>query len=92
MIHLRKSFVKFYLTFIIISFLIFACNSPVESDTINSSQDLNKTLATMEIEDLSPAEQEGLLFMREEEKLARDVYITLYEKWNLRIFNNISQS
>ncbi len=30
--------------------------------------------------------------MREEEKLARDVYITLYEKWNLRTFTNISKA
>lgn len=31
---------------------------------------------------------EGLLYMREEEKLARDVYIALYEKWGLRTFLN----
>ena len=30
--------------------------------------------------------------MREEEKLARDVYITLYSKWSVNIFNNISSS
>jgi hypothetical protein len=30
--------------------------------------------------------------MREEEKLAHDVYITLYEQWGLSIFNNISKS
>ncbi|NPA36491.1 MAG: DUF2202 domain-containing protein [Chlorobi bacterium] len=30
--------------------------------------------------------------MREEEKLARDVYVTLAEKWGLRVFSNISRS
>ena len=30
--------------------------------------------------------------MREEEKLAHDVYVTLFEKWGLPIFQNISQS
>jgi len=35
---------------------------------------------------------EGLLYMREEEKLARDVYIALYEKWGLRTFLNIAES
>ena len=30
--------------------------------------------------------------MREEEKLARDVYITLYSKWGSTIFSNISNS
>jgi hypothetical protein len=37
-------------------------------------------------------EIEGLLFMREEEKLARDVYLTLYDQWNLSIFKNIAAS
>jgi hypothetical protein len=30
--------------------------------------------------------------MREEEKLARDVYQTLYNKWKLQIFANIAES
>ncbi len=30
--------------------------------------------------------------MREEEKLARDVYLFFYEKYGLRIFNNIAKS
>ena len=30
--------------------------------------------------------------MREEEKLARDVYITLYEQWNNQVFDNISSA
>ena len=33
-----------------------------------------------------------LLQMREEEKLARDVYITLGEQWNLAVHTNISRS
>jgi len=41
---------------------------------------------------LTPAEANDLLFMREEEKLARDVYIALYSKWGVRVFDNISQS
>lgn len=34
----------------------------------------------------------GLTFVREEEKLARDVYRTLGAQWNLRVFPNISSS
>ncbi|MCD4736715.1 MAG: DUF2202 domain-containing protein [Bacteroidales bacterium] len=34
----------------------------------------------------------GILYMREEEKLARDVYDYLFEKWNAIIFDNISNS
>ncbi len=41
---------------------------------------------------LSKAEKEGIQLMREEEKLAHDVYVFLYKKWNLRIFNNISNA
>jgi hypothetical protein len=41
---------------------------------------------------LSPAEESSLLYMREEEKVARDVYIALYDKWGLTIFSNISKS
>lgn len=41
---------------------------------------------------LTEAEANDLTFMREEEKLARDVYITLYAAWEKRTFNNISQS
>ena len=41
---------------------------------------------------LSAEEAEGLQFMREEEKLAHDVYVTLYEQWGLRVFNNIAAS
>ena len=42
--------------------------------------------------ELSNSEKEGIVLMREEEKLAHDVYRFLYEKWGLPIFSNISQS
>ncbi len=42
--------------------------------------------------DLSPEEAAALLFMREEEKLARDVYTKLYETWGLSTFQNIAAS
>jgi hypothetical protein len=42
--------------------------------------------------DLSAAEADALLFMREEEKLAHDVYIALYEQWGLQTFQNIAAS
>jgi hypothetical protein len=41
---------------------------------------------------LSEAEINSLTYMREEEKLARDVYIYLYDTWGARIFDNISAS
>jgi hypothetical protein len=41
---------------------------------------------------LSDAEKDYLLLMREEEKLARDVYQALNTKWNHRTFSNIAKS
>lgn len=41
---------------------------------------------------LSAGEIAGLKFMREEEKLAHDVYATFYQQYGLSIFNNIASS
>lgn len=41
---------------------------------------------------VTPEEAEALQYMREEEKLAHDVYVTLYETWDLRVFNNIARA
>jgi hypothetical protein len=41
---------------------------------------------------LDATEAAGLSYMRQEEKLAHDVYAKLHAKWGLRIFGNISQS
>ncbi len=41
---------------------------------------------------LSAEEIAGLYYMREEEKLAHDVYLALYAKWGAQVFNNIAQS
>ncbi len=42
--------------------------------------------------ELSEEEAQSLLYIREEEKLARDVYMTLAEQWNVQIFQNIARS
>lgn len=39
---------------------------------------------------LTAAETTTLLFVREEEKLARDVYLTLYNRWGTKVFQNIA--
>ncbi len=41
---------------------------------------------------LEADEAAGLLYMREEEKLARDVYLTLAERWSLPVFSNIQRA
>lgn len=43
-------------------------------------------------EPLNEQEQQDVVFMREEEKLARDVYKAMFNQWGVRIFNQISES
>ncbi len=42
--------------------------------------------------DLSQEQTDKLLFLIEEEKLADDVYVNLYDKYGARVFDNISKS
>lgn len=55
---------------------------------------LGFSLATLPLESLSAAEQSSLAFMREEEKLAHDVYAKMDARWsaNTRAFGNIATS
>ncbi|AIF70098.1 hypothetical protein PAP_08585 [Palaeococcus pacificus DY20341] len=55
-------------------------------------QTLKDYIDSVPMSPLTDEEKQGILWMREEEKLARDVYLTLYEKWDLPIFNNIAKS
>ncbi|MBJ2354855.1 DUF2202 domain-containing protein [Sphaerochaeta sp. S2] len=54
-----------------------------------SEQQVELTL-TEEIVETTGAE--GLLYMAEEEKLARDVYLALYDMWGSRVFLNIANA
>ena len=54
--------------------------------------DCTDSVFTTTIDDLSEADIEGLLFMREEEKLAHDVYVYFFNKYELTIFDRISES
>lgn len=53
---------------------------------------LNSQLDAIPIGDLSSAEAESIVFMREEEKLARDIYTALYNIYGTNIFTNIAAS
>lgn len=79
------------LTLISISFTLTSCTEGLGMDGNDAYED---TLLKSELQsaDLTDAEIEGILFMREEEKLARDVYRYLYEIYPLRPFLNISKS
>jgi len=47
---------------------------------------------SLPLEEVDAKEEADLLYIREEEKLARDVYLTLYDVHRLQIFKNISAS
>ena len=70
-------------------------------EQIDSNENIDTTGETLLIEQdrvdpvnttLSQEEINNILFMREEEKLARDVYLTLYQMYGLQIFENIASS
>jgi hypothetical protein len=93
----RKNLINIFLIilFSIVSINLIGCSTPVEANTgddISNQSGISTALDDFPQEEVSPEEMKGLIFMREEEKLARDVYTFLYEKWGQRIFSNISQS
>ncbi len=66
-------------------------NGP-DNDSHAICDDCQSLIDSVDPAALSDTEISGLLLMREEEKLARDVYIYLYDIWGQRIFSNISGS
>jgi len=66
-------------------------NSVNYSQTYTNS-DLAAQVNALPLETLSADERSSLLYMREEEKLARDVYLFLYNQWGTLIFQNIANS
>lgn len=70
----------------------FIVNADGTSSFVSSA--LGTTLAALPLESLSTAESASLTYMREEEKLAHDVYARLNTLWGSQtpIFNNIAQS
>lgn len=53
---------------------------------------LSVTGFTQQAMTLNQQEIDAILYMREEEKLARDVYEFLYTKWKVNPFENIRHS
>jgi hypothetical protein len=68
----------------------------VDANGVSSfdSTALGLSMAALPVEALSVVEKDSLVFMREEEKLAHDVYALLDLRWstNTRVFGNIAKS
>jgi hypothetical protein len=66
--------------------------SPAIEAQMDETLALRVDSAAVVVGTLSEEEIAGLLFVREEEKLARDVYLALYAAWDQPVFQNIAKS
>jgi len=88
--------------FVFLGASMMACNNenlPEDPDVKNAVMDELEMadqdypcIKDLPAEPLSEDETAGLLYLREEEKLARDVYVYLYDLYPLPIFKNIPKS
>lgn len=62
------------------------------SPTMVSAKGRGNNNTQKQASQITAEDEANLLWMREEEKLARDVYLTLYKKWGAAIFSNIAKS
>lgn len=69
-----------------------AFSSCKKNDVTKQNSDITTKINAYPKEPLSSDEILSLKWMREEEKLAHDVYITLFNKWGVNIFTNIASS
>ncbi len=67
-------------------------NVDSNGSTSFNTHDLTSELAALPKATLTKAETDALVFIREEEKLAQDVYSVLYAKWGLKQFSNITKA
>lgn len=86
------------LPLLLTAFLLAACSAQTSPISVGTDEPVSVTEADSppaSVVGSAPAAQtteEGLLYVREEEKLARDVYLFLYDQWNLQVFQNIADS
>ncbi len=97
----RKATVIVMNPIVVIAFftlVLFTACSQSADDLVGSNSSSNPNSAqlaqsiALPLEPLNEHELHYLQLMREEEKLAKDVYYTLYKKWNARVFLNIMAS
>ena len=72
--------------------LLAGCGSSSAADTTKTATSSTAAIAAMAIstQPLTTTEIDTLLFVREEEKLARDVYLTLDDRYGQKVFENIA--
>lgn len=80
---------------LIASMVVMTCTTLATSHSVAAATptcQATGTCQTTVYQALSSAETATLVFMREEEKLARDVYLVLHQQWQIPVFSNIASS
>ena len=75
---------------VFVGFLLLTSSCQKTDAVLNAT--VTSQIIDLPLEPLNSDESSSLLQMREEEKLARDVYTALFAKWGLSVFQNISPS
>lgn len=94
---MRAKKIKFSAIILLVSIFMIACQdgnilSPDESLINQKISSVTNDGSMLVPGDLSDEERNGLIFMRNEEKVARDVYIFFGDLYNYRVFLNIKQA
>jgi len=97
-----RSLIQYLILFVILISLCAGCSTIPEDELSDTDAaeyltpldqaGLGMQLDTYPIGVLTPAEADDILYIQEEEKLARDVYTALYEKWKNPVFANIGDA
>jgi hypothetical protein len=77
---------------ILVLLSILALAGTISLSAENRGRGMENLLEGVEVTEVDDSEIKGLLLMREEEKLARDVYTAFYQQWGLNVFRNIARS
>jgi len=87
-----RLFVSMFLVGVLLMGFLTGCSTSVSSGNGNSFGNIGNYASEGIATSLSNSEKDGLLYMAEEEKLARDVYTYLNKLWGMQVFENIAEA
>ena len=80
---------KFTVLFLVAAMAVVTGSATAVQAANQNCGGLVEIIATLPYEEVDSAELSHLMLMREEEKLARDIYAAMDEMWDMRIFGQI---
>ena len=87
-----RLFVSMFLVGVFLMGFLTGCSTSVSSGNGNSFGNIGNYASEGIATPSSDAEKDSLLYMAEEEKLARDVYTYLNKLWGMQVFENIAEA